>query len=210
MPDLEAPPAVSPGAEALYARLGPIAAKKDAENGYYALHRCEAIARMWQGLDQVILDSELYAGWTTILDPDASPAQWLSWAAVAVFGVSLVPGSTTEEQRDTLRDLPPQKRGTVEALVTDVAAQLIGTKTVDLTERPGGNAYAELIVTRTSETLDPAAALAAVRRQKIGGIKQIYETTETWFIAELEAAYESVAEVEAAFATVSDVEGRVI
>jgi hypothetical protein len=201
-------PVVSPAAEALYARLGPIAAANDAENDWYALQRCEALARMRQGLDAIVEDSATHAGWTLIADPDAAPASWLQWAAVALYGVTLVPGSSEEEQRATLRELPVQRRGTVEAMIADVAKQLTGGQKVNVLEQPGGDAYAELIVTKTIETPDPAAALAAIRRQKIATIKQVYISTNIWLVAEIEFAYRhrTVAEFESEFVIVSAIE----
>jgi hypothetical protein len=157
----------------------------DEENDWAGLHRCEAISRMWQGLDQIILDTDSHPGWTIILDPEAEPSQWLLWTATAIYGVSLVPGSDVEEQRARIKELPPQKRGGVEAMIAAVAQTLTGARHVVSIERLEGDAYRELVVTRTLETPDPASTLAAVKREKLAGVKQVYLTADSVLIDEL-------------------------
>jgi alpha-tubulin suppressor-like RCC1 family protein len=200
-------PTVGPGAEELYRRLGPLTAA-DHENGFYVLHRCEAISLMWQGFDQIVQDTDTHPGWTTVVDPDAAPTTWLEWCAKAVYGVTLADGLSAQQQRDRIRELPPQLRGGVAVMLAAVAQTLTGAKHVSLNERPGSEIYAEFVVTRTSETPDPVETLAAVKGQKIGGVKQLYAASEVWYIAELERAYASftIAEFEAAFASVQAVE----
>jgi hypothetical protein len=181
----------------------------DEENDWAGLYRCQAIALMWQGLEQIVLDSDTHPGWTLILDPEDEPSQWLPWTATAIYGVELIPGSDTEEQRARIKELPPQKRGGVDALINGVKQTLTGAKTVNLFERAPGDAYLELIVTDLADTPNPAATLAAVREQKLAGVKQIYVATETWLVAEVEATYPAtggVGQLESDLATVKDVE----
>jgi hypothetical protein len=167
---------VSPGGQTLYERLEPLM-QHDEENGWAGLYRCEAIAHMWQGLDQIVMDTDTHAGWTTIADPDATPANWLAWTAF-LYGVPLIPGSPEQTQRDTIRELPPQKRATVEALIAAVKPTLTGTKEVDVVERVDHDAYRLDVLTRASETPNPSASEAAALSQKAAALIMEVSTSE--------------------------------
>lgn len=108
-------------------------------------------------------------GYSVFLDIDRCPAIALPWLA-QFKGVVIPDGLTVQEQRNWVRTAEGQRRGTVDALVAAAKRHLTGTKTVRVLERVGGNAYALTVITRTSETPDPATTLADIVAAKRIGI----------------------------------------
>jgi hypothetical protein len=180
---MSAEPAISASGELLYQRLLPIM-QQDEDQDWFGRYLCDAVmVGMLQGFDQVVLgsviDGVLYGPWCVVADPAVCPDEWLPWEA-DLYGVTLTPGVSAEVQRATIEELPPQKRGGIEAMYKAAAPTLIGGGTaeepeykLELVERPAGKAYAifgnvspEPPTTAEKETIE-----AALLTQKAGGIK---------------------------------------
>jgi hypothetical protein len=86
--------------------------------------------------------------------------------------------------RDAIRRQGGRGRGTADAILSAVEDTLIGTQTGRILERVGGNAYALELVTRPSETPDPAATLTAAMAQKPAGMSLTHTLTEGVIINE--------------------------
>lgn len=113
-------------------------------------------------------------------DPAADVPQWDS-----------VPPSRleTDEEwavyaRDAIRRQGGKGRGTPDAILSAAEDTLTGNRSGRIIERVGGNAYALELVTRPSETPDPAATLAAAMTQKPAGMSLTHTLTEGAIIDE--------------------------
>jgi hypothetical protein len=95
---------------------------------------------------------------------------------------------TTEEwaeyARDAIRRQGGRQRGTPDAILSATEDTLKGAKVARLLERVGGNAYALELITRPSETPNPAATLAAAMAQKPAGMSLTHTLTEGVIINE--------------------------
>jgi len=112
----------------------------------------------------VARDTDTHIAWGQVLDPDAADARLLPWLA-QFSGDQLLPSDMVQDQRDRLTSPSNFYRGTVEAIRAEMRPTLTGNQTVLVLERVSGNEFAVTIVTRTSETPNPAATEAAGRRQ---------------------------------------------
>ena len=202
----EEEPTITASGERLYKRTLPLWSQ-DQEQEWFGRYFCQAAMAMLQELDVIVTDTPTHPGWCILADPLEAPAQWLPWTA-QLFGVVPPPDADTEEERAIIEELPPQKRGGVEAMKAAAKLTLSGTKTVDIIEQVDGFAYRMLATTLPAETPDEAMTLNALLSQKPGGVKLIYICTAYWLVAEVEEAYagKDVHEFEAAFATVHAVE----
>lgn len=151
------------------ARLGPLAAiDPDDVLATFAAAGAAMVGRF----DEIVEPTDETPGWSMLLDPDRVPAAWLPVTA-ALYGVTLITGSSEPEQRALIKDRPAQRRGGPDAMRVAVAATLDPPSppaSVLVLERVGGNAYAMTVVTRTAVTPDPAAAEAAARTEKPIGV----------------------------------------
>jgi hypothetical protein len=95
---------------------------------------------------------------------------------------------TTEEwaeyARDAIRRQGGARRGMPDAILSAAEDTLKGAKVARLLERVGGNAYALELITRPSETPNPAATLAAAMAQKPAGMSLTHTLTEGVIINE--------------------------
>lgn len=117
-------------------------------------------------------------GWSVILDADRAPVEWLPWLAQFV-GVRLIAGLTEEAKRLRIKGTGGFKRGRPESIRNAARQFLIGpdgtpeSATVDLVERPGGNAYRMQLTVLASE-VPPGVTADTIRKavleQKPGGI----------------------------------------
>lgn len=159
-------PTVGAAAQELYDRLAPIYGASDPEaNSWMLLRLCEAFTAGME-LFEVLLGDDDLLPWAVLFDVDQCPDDDLPWLAW-VTGV-VVRGETGDTLRALIRDRPPAKRGTDDALRAAVAATLTGTKVVRFIPRAGGP-FADTLITRPSETPDPAATFAAAVAQKRAG-----------------------------------------
>ncbi len=130
---------------------------------------CSVLAAHREWVDAVATDSDTHVAWGAALDPEAAPAEWLPWLA-QFARVDLPPGAGETEQRARILESGWLFRGTTAAEVAEIQRRLTGAKTVRVLERVGGDDWAQTIVTRTAETPDPDAVMAAWLQQKPAGI----------------------------------------
>jgi hypothetical protein len=148
-----------------------------------------AIAQPFVEIDDLVRDSPDGPGWSVILDVNAAPAKGLRWLA-QLAGVELRAQKVSEtlEQwavyaRTAIVEQGGRKRGTVDAQLSAVRDTLTGTKTARMLERTS-SAWTQTLVTRPSETPDPAATVAAWLTQKPAGIVPTHTMTEDLLIDE--------------------------
>jgi hypothetical protein len=173
----DAPPDLESFADNLYAGMEPLA-WMDSAVGYALAHFCAALGSMFQAVEDVARDTPEGPGWSAVLDLDRCPDAWLPWLAQFV-GVTVIPGSTPEEQRARIASTDGFRRGTPAAIEGAAAATLTGNQTVTFRERDASAAdppYTLEVTTLVGETPDPAATLAAIIAQKPGGIVLNYRT----------------------------------
>jgi hypothetical protein len=164
----------------LYSRLEPIA--YDDDGTLQAL--CTALQAPVEiceiSRDQ---DNGLVA-WEALTDPDACPTELLDWLAI-YNGVTLPASALTEdEKRSRIRQAAGRYRGTQRAWREEIQRSLTGTKTVRIITFVGGDRWAVAILTRTSETPDPAAVERTARAQKPAGIVLTFLVSDTPIWAE--------------------------
>lgn len=158
---------MSSAGDRLYERLAPVATY-DVENGMVVQAIAETLAAPQQIVEDLARDSDTQLAWQAALDPDTCPAIMLPWLA-QFAGVTLQPGDDEAGQRARITQAAGFYRGTNRAIRENVQATLTGSKGVTILERVSGNRWATTIVTRASETPDPAATTRAALSQKPTG-----------------------------------------
>lgn len=112
---------------------------------------------------------------SALADPEQADAAWLPWLAQLV-GSTLDPSATEQEKRDTIRFATSGWRGGTRSAIADAArTALTGTKYARVVPHVipvsgslnAGSIWDITIVTRTAETPDPDAVLAAVLRKGV-------------------------------------------
>lgn len=182
------PPALDSFAANLYAGMEPLA-WLDGSVGYALAHFCAAQGVMFQVVEDLARDTPEGPGWSVVIDLDRCPDEWLPWLAQFV-GVTVIPGSTPADMRVRIASTDGFKRGTPAALEAAAQATLTGSQVVYFRERDPLAAdppYSLEVVTRISETPDPAATLAALIAQKPGGLVLTYRQVAGWDYAEMTA-----------------------
>jgi len=150
----------------LYDRLAPLAALDDAHDFAFA-HLCNAIGLMRQQVADLSEDRGARPGWAGLADVETAPANALAWLA-QIVGIRATQGATEAVQRAEVRRHAGAARGRPASMIAEVQPTLTGSKTVRLLERTS-SAWTFTVVTRTSETLNATATLAAIERQRPGG-----------------------------------------
>lgn len=169
--------------EHLYSQLAPLA-YADEQVGWHLLIYCGALGRMRQTLHDLVTDKEDRPGWADLLDVDRCPAQYLPYLA-QIVGARIPVGTPENLARDIVRTPSGFKRGTREAMIAAAKPYLTHTKTVRFIERTGGHAYRFTVVTKPSETPDPAPVEKALLAQKPAGLIMTYIQEENTIIDEL-------------------------
>lgn len=181
-------PTPTAAGQRFYSQVAPIMGADPSQAG---LALCDAAGAMLQGLDEITQDTPTYVGWAPAVDPDLARASWLPWTA-SIYGVTLAPGLTVQQQRDTIRDLPPQRDGRTQTIHDAVAQTLTGSKYVDVVERPDDDAYRIEVVTTTVQTPDAAKTAAAALAAKPGGLHMDVYVSDDVLIDEGTATIDSV------------------
>lgn len=156
-------------------------------------------------LGQMFEQSELAARpgddlppWSQMFDPAMAPEEALAWLGQWVgvmpeFKSSL---ETDEDffarQRQRIMDHLGWNRGSAAAMKAVITPLLTGNKSVFFQER-STSAYTVTVITRTSETPDPAAVERALRTQKPAGIVLTYLVTAGRTFAETTALAQTFA-----------------
>jgi hypothetical protein len=199
------PPASTPLADEVYARLEPVA-RQDADLGYPLLVYLVALSQMWRQVEAIVRSTDGKPAWSQALDVDRCPDFLLPWLAQFV-GVVVTPNIGEAAQREQIRNVGGFKRGSPASLVAAIASTLTGTQFVSLIERNGGDAYAMLATLRTAETPDLAHTTAVAALAKAAGlsltiIASAWRTYAMWEV-DWPGTY---TDVENAFATYADAE----
>lgn len=147
------------------------------------LQVAEVLSGPAQIIDEVARDTVTGPAWAAARDPDTVPEELLEWLAQHV-GVDLPPGVTVAEKRSRIRQAAGFFEGTTASEVTEIQRVLTGTKTVRVAERVDGDQWQQTIATRTAETPDPGAVVAAWLRQKPAGIVATHVVTDDVLWAE--------------------------
>jgi hypothetical protein len=134
----------------------------------------DAVVRALTGPAEVVATAaratETRAAWSAVRDPDDCPPSWLDWLGQHA-GEFFEPGVTEDQKRQQIRDTPHIHRGQIATLIAQVEPTLVGQRSVRVIPRAGGNPWNLTVLTRTSETPDPAASEAAARFRKAAGVK---------------------------------------
>lgn len=177
------PTDVSETGERLYEELEPLALEDEA-NDWALLVLCGAFGLQWQPITDLTGDAEDGTpGWGSLLDIDNCPDRYLPHLGMYV-GTRLDGITDPVTQREAVRSHNNFQRGTRAALIAEVQETLTGTQTVRVLERNEG-AYRLTVITDPTETPDETATLAAILRQKPGGIVLEYYTSVGTTIDEL-------------------------
>lgn len=167
-------PATTPFAEAVYARLAPVATQDQALD-WPLLKYIVGLSQMFANVESIVR-APGRAPYSTLLDVTTCPVFALPFLA-QLAGVRLRPVSVGETldawavyARDAILRRNGRNRGRPDAIVSAVQQTLTGSRTVRLIERVGGDAYALTIITRPAETPSSSATLAAALTQKPAGI----------------------------------------
>jgi Phage tail protein (Tail_P2_I) len=194
-------PELTPWGERLRERTEPLAPDDEA-HGHAHAHLVGALASALERVAE-IYDPEEGPPGSPLVDVDRCPDWALPWLA-QVVGVTIPAGTAPELARDAIRSVAGWKRGTPAALRAAASAYLTGAKTVYFRERDptgGEPPYCLEVVTLTSETPDPAAVEAALRRQKPAGIVLTYRTVEGWDWQQVDVDYASWTAVDATYSS---------
>jgi hypothetical protein len=196
-------PTVSPLAEQVYAQLWPLAAQDELQ-GWALLLLVGLCAQPFAEVDALVGDTDDGPGWSPLFDVARTPD--LDYTA-GLVGDRAPEGLTDAQRRDHIRDVGGLRRGMPESLKAVAALHLTGAKTVTLYERDG-NAWWDTLITRTTETPDPAAVVAAVNNPTVkpAGRKITCLVYDGWTLDEMEAAYPTLSDLEAAFPTLNAME----
>lgn len=156
--------------------------------------RLAAVETLLDRLDYRIGDEAVPGSTATptseLVDPDLADVEWLPWLA-QLLGVQLGAGLSITERRDAVRFASAGWRAGTKGAVADAArSALIGSRYVEVHDHSTaaggigtGGQWDVLIMTRASETPDPAIVLATVARQNAApaGVKLHHKTYEaTW------------------------------
>lgn len=164
-------------AAAVYSALTPLT-KDDPQNQWALSNYVSALGEMFQivddyGRDQLV-NGKWADGWSQMVDINRVPTAALPWLGQFV-GVKVDTRLSDADQRAQVRSVGGWSRGTVSAMRSAPTPYLTGTKTVILRERDPAAcaaqpAYGLTVITKTSETSNSAAVLAALLAQKPAGI----------------------------------------
>lgn len=174
-------PEVGETTEDIYGALGALAIGDEARD-WPLLRFVDAICQAaFERIHELAADRGEQPGWQAILDPSASPAYALPWLAQFV-GARLTPDMDEAGQREAISHPEGFARGTRAAMIQAVQRQLSDTKSVDIQERFGGDAYALWVRTLASETPYVAKAREAILSQKPIGLVLDFDVQggQTW------------------------------
>lgn len=177
-------PVVGDWALELYSRLDPLT-DQDAALGWPLLTYLGAIGDTYfEEINDLVRDIGRQPGWAAAMDPDQATASGLGWLGQFV-GVRLRSEDDTQAKNVAwVKATAGFSRGSPAAMIAAIKPILSGTKSVTLTERVGGNAYALQVAVILAEI--PAgkklAVINAATAQKPAGIILTFNPaiTQTW------------------------------
>jgi len=198
-------PTLIPFAQRIYDRMLPL--QNDEPNNNWALaNYLNAIATAYDDVE-ILADvgPAGQVGWSIIVDINRVPDAGLPWLGQFI-GVVLPPGLTAAQQRSAIQTAYGWRRGTPAALTAAIAPLLTGNKTVIFKERDG-DPYTLTVITRSSETPNSAAVLAALTSQKPAGIILNYLTSTGFTYLELRATQATYTTTRTNYATYTALRG---
>lgn len=151
-------------AQTVYDEISPVQ-PDDADHGYALENLVAALAKPLDDLDDILGDQYGMNGWGLAWNPVTAPAAWLPWLA-QIVGAQLVAGETEDQSRDRVIAAAGQRRGTRDAMVAAAQRSLTGARFVRVVERDG-SPYRVTVITRTSETPDPAAVVRDITARDV-------------------------------------------
>jgi hypothetical protein len=160
-------PALPAVAQAWYDELA-VSQPGDATRGWPLLILLGAFGHAFGPLHDLVRDTDAGPGWSQVMDPTRAPAWALPWLA-QFAGVTIDAGLDDSAARRRITHPPRWERGTLRAMALAARPTLTGTAQVRVIERDGGP-YRLTAITRTDETVNPAATRAALRSQKPAGL----------------------------------------
>jgi hypothetical protein len=203
-------PDVPAVAEEFYRELGQTQPADEA-NGWPLLLLLGAVGSVIGRIHDLVRDTVGgRLGWTTILNPDLTPAWALRWLGRNFVGVELDERLDETAQRVLVASPPAFSRGTKSGMSQAMAVTLTGGKHTTVYENIAGNPYRLVAISYAVETPDPTATNAAAQTQVPIGMRVDYRTDPGWSVGQFEDAYtgQTIANAEAAFATVNALETR--
>lgn len=160
---------------------------------------------MFQKVADISSDSDTAPGWSSVMDPDLVPADWIPWLGQFV-GAAIAEGTAEVEAREIIKHPEGQRRGTIPALYDKVARTLTGVSpAVIIFERYGGDAYDLHVTTFDVETPDPVATGAAALSGKAAGLILTYTSVVGGTYDWLTGTFADYDAVEAAFTNYDDI-----
>jgi hypothetical protein len=164
---------------------------------------CDGIYAMFQAVEELTAErDDGLSGWANMVDINACPPQYLPYLAQFV-GALVQPGLSDADQRAYIMSLPGFNRGRPATIISTVQSTLTGNKFVDLQER-SGTAWQYTVVTKPSETPNPAVTVAAIQSQKVGPDQFTHLLVEHATYGWLAGEYATYADVVATYATYTD------
>lgn len=195
-----AAPVISRVAEKWSAELS--ATQRDSEQNNWAFQLLlGALARPFRVLHDLVSDSDDGPGWSALVDPARTPSP--RWTG-QLNGVRVTTGASDAQQRAQVGAGSGMLRGTTAAMRAALEPHLTDTRLIRIVER-SASPYSLLVVTRTSETPDIAAAEAAARAQKPAGLILTFVTSDAPLIDEGDSTIIDAAPVPLDTATVADI-----
>ena len=168
-------------ADRLYSSLEQLA-RVDGSYGWSLLILCNAIAAMFELVEELVRDTVDGPGWSVLMDAERCPAVALPWLG-QFDGVRLPAAATEQEQRDLIQAALGFRRGTADSMIGAAKRTLTGQQRLIFRERDGAAhgdptapdyAYYLTVWSYLNETPNPAATLDALLSQKPGGIVMTY------------------------------------
>jgi hypothetical protein len=175
------PPDLESFAANLYYGMAPLAGE-DELHAYALAHFTGALGVMFQAVEDLARDTPEGPGWSSVVDLERCPTEWLPWLAQLV-GVTVPAGMSDADARAWIGSTDGFRRGTPAAMRGAAAHTLTGTKTVYFRERDPDSPdppYHLEVVTLTGETPDPTVTLAALIAAKPGGLVLTYRAIAGW------------------------------
>ncbi len=170
------PIALEPLAAEVAHELAPLLVKDD-ENGNVGSHFIAVLTAPIEVIAEAVReDDDDRPGFSLFLDIETCPPEFLPWL-LQLKGVRATPGLSEEAARDEGRKAEGLRRGTMtgpagvgsmeKAAARHTASQ--DPALVRVLDRVGGDPYATTVITRTSDTPDPAQTLADILSDKVIG-----------------------------------------
>lgn len=172
---------------------------------------CEALAKPYLQICELIDPPEPYPPWGPLFDLNACPDWALPWLA-QIVGIRLPAGATGTEVRRIIKEAAGHNVGTVKAIRVSLEGTLVSSHppappTIYFRERDG-SAYRLEVVTLDPETPDPELTQKVLEAVVPGGLVLDYRHIEGWDYQAMTDQYAATggtyAQLSADFATYRD------